>query len=83
MEIGDVIQFNEKHKWCGCLEFITELKKIHNDKIDSEGTNDIRYMVCVPTPEQGGAYIYGLLSDDDIEYIGKAPLMPKGSDEDE
>ena len=29
MNKGDVVQFNEKHKWCGCLGFITEIKTIH------------------------------------------------------
>ena len=44
MEENDVVQFNEKHKWCGCLGIITEIKDC--------GTNGIRYMVGVPVPEQ-------------------------------
>ena len=34
-----VIQFNEKHKWCGCFGFIEEVK-------------DERIMVGVPIPQQ-------------------------------
>ena len=31
MQVGDVVQFNENHKWCGCLGIIYEIKEIHND----------------------------------------------------
>ena len=37
MKVGDVVQFNENHKWCGCLGIITEVKDC--------GDNGIRYMV--------------------------------------
>ena len=26
MRIGDVVQFNENHKWCGCLGIVREVK---------------------------------------------------------
>lgn len=43
MNINDVVQFNEKHKWTGSLGIITEKKQC------GEG---IRYMVGVPVPQQ-------------------------------
>lgn len=66
--IGDVIQFNENHKWRGCLGIITEKK---------DCSNDIRYMICVPIPQQGTAYIYVMQSEFAIEYIGKAVLVAR------
>ena len=47
---GSVVQFNENHKWCGCLGIITEIKKYKDGKV--------RYMVGVPMPEKGTAYIF-------------------------
>ena len=69
MRVGDVVQFNEKHKWCGSLGIITEVK---------ECKDDIRYMVGVSIPQQGTAYIFVMLSENAIELIGKAVLTPKG-----
>lgn len=66
-EVGDVIQFNENHKWCGCLGIIDEVK-IYD--------NDVKYLVDVKIPEQGEAYIFVMQSDSEIEYIGKAILVP-------
>lgn len=43
LEIGDVVQFNEKHKWTGSLGIVTEIKNCGDD---------IRYMVGVPIPMQ-------------------------------
>lgn len=63
MNIDDVVQFNENHKWCGSLGIITE-KKVCND--------DIRYMIGVPIPQQGTAYIFVMQSEFAIELIGKA-----------
>ena len=65
MNIGDVVQFNESHKWCGCLGIITEVKPINDD---------IRYMIGVPIPQKGTAYIFALESKHEIEYIGSAVL---------
>lgn len=62
--VGMVVQFNEKHKWCGSLGIVTEVKDF------AEGTT---YMVGVPIPEKGTAYIYATL--DEVEYIGKAVFM--------
>ena len=69
MRVGDVIQFNEKHKWCGSLGIITEVK---------ECKDDVRYMVALPIPQQGTAYIFVMLSENAIELIGKALLTIKG-----
>ncbi len=61
MTVNDVVQFNENHKWTGCLGIITE---------DKGKGHPRRYMIGVPVPEQGTAYIF----DDgtSVEYIGKA-----------
>ena len=77
MEKGDVVQFNENHKWCGCLGFINEIKEIHNSNLTSDGINDTRFMIGVPIPQQGTAYIFVLQSEFAIEKIGKAIFLPK------
>lgn len=56
-----VVQFNEKHKWCGSFGFINEI------------TNN-RVMVGVPVPQQGTAYIF--CSEDDYDIIGETDLLP-------
>ena len=68
MTINDVVQFNETHKWCSSLGIINEVK-ICGD--------DIRYMVAVPSPMQGTAFIYVMRSENAIEYVGKAILTLK------
>ena len=65
---GDVVQFNENHKWCGCLGIIEEIKKT---------VDGFRYMVGVPCPQQGTAYIFVMENENAIEFIGKARLVPK------
>ena len=32
MKIGDVVQFNENHEWCGCFGIIEEIKEIIEDR---------------------------------------------------
>lgn len=76
MNINDVVQFNENHKWRGCLGIITEKKEIHNEDLQSEGKNDIRFMVAVPVPQGGTAYIFVMASEFAIEYVGSAILIP-------
>ena len=66
MKNGVVIQFNEKHKWCGCLGMITEVKNC---------ADGIRYMIRVPIPEKGTAYIFSMESANEIEIIGRAVLV--------
>lgn len=67
MNLYDVVQFNENHDWCGCLGIITEIKEIQND---------IRFMVGVPMPKQGTAYVFVLASEFAIEKIGEAKFIP-------
>lgn len=71
MEIrkGDVVQFTESHKWCGCLGIVKEKKKIDDF--------DHRFMVGVPVPQQGTAYIFAVESRNEVERIGKAKLVEK------
>ena len=71
---GDVVQFNENHKWCGSLGIITEVKDCKE--------NGIRYQIAVPIPQQGTAFIYVMDNENAIEYIGKAILTIRGEDDD-
>lgn len=57
---NEVVQFNEKHKWCGCLGIVEEVK-------------ESRIMVGVPVPEKGTAYIFARLEE--LERIGEAVLV--------
>jgi hypothetical protein len=63
---GMVVQFLENHKWAGSLGIVTEVK---------ECGDDIRYMVAVPIPQQGTAYIFSMESE--LQMIGFATLVPK------
>ena len=65
---GDVVQFTEKHKWCGGFGTIYEVKRTKDDVI---------YMIGVPIPMQGMAYIRSLESKHEFEYIGRAVLVTK------
>lgn len=62
LDVNDVVQFNEKHKWVGCIGIVHEIK---NDRI----------MVLITIPERGNAYIFTTI--DNLEYIGHAVLVPK------
>ena len=64
-KINDVVQFTENHKWCGSLGIINEIKQCGDD---------VKYMIGVPIPEQGTAYIFSMESENDFEYVGKAVL---------
>ena len=57
---NEVVQFNEKHKWCGCLGIVEEVKKN-------------RIMIGVPVPENGTAYIFA--QPEELERIGEAVLV--------
>lgn len=70
----DVVQFNENHKWCGSLGIITRVKSLEDDT---------KYMVAVPIPEKGIAYIFVLESENAIEYIGRAVLTDSEGEDDE
>lgn len=71
MKINDVVQFNENHKWRGSLGIIKEIKRCGDD---------IRYMVGVPAPMEGTAFIYVMGSENAIELIGQAVLVPREAD---
>jgi len=71
MIIGDVVQFNERHKWCGSLGIVTRATPCGDD---------VRYMVGVPMPMQGTAYVYTMQSRQEVELIGRAVLMPGGNE---
>lgn len=70
-KVGEVVQFNENHKWCGCLGIIEEIEQKRS------GT---RYLIGVPIPNRGAAYIFVNESEKAFEYIGKALLMPQEGD---
>ena len=64
MKVNDVVQFIENHKWCGCLGIIEEDK--------GEG-HPRRYLIGVPIPDSGTAFIYD--DGSSIERIGKAVMI--------
>ena len=66
MILGTVVQFNENHKWCGCLGIVTEVKKLKDCT---------RFMIGVPTPEKGTAYIFVTNRDQALEVIGQAVFV--------
>ena len=68
---NDVVQFTENHKWCGCLGIIDEIKQCGDD---------VRYMIGVPIPQQGTAFIFSMESVNEFEYIGKAVLVANDAD---
>lgn len=74
MKVGDVIQFNEIHKWCGCLGIVEKAKPCGDDT---------KYLIGVPVPQQGTAYIFVMESENAIEYIGEAVMMPLESEDEE
>lgn len=73
IQIHDVVQFNEKHKWCGCLGIVYEVKICRNESLEW----DTRYMVGVQVPKEGIAFIYCMESENVIERIGNAILYRK------
>lgn len=73
---GDVIQFNERHKWTGTLGIITEVKEVYtHDQTGEVDGKDIKYMVAIPKPVSGievaTIYIYTMQDENEIEYIGR------------
>ena len=63
IDINSVVQFTENHKWCGCLGIIEE---------DRGEGHPRRYLVGVPIPDSGTAFIYD--DGSSIERIGKAVM---------
>ena len=60
MEKQRVVQFNEKHKWCGCFGFVKEEKPN-------------RIMVGIHIPNEGIAYIF--CSPEEVDTIGYTDLV--------
>lgn len=65
-KVGDAVQFNENHKWCGCLGIVEQVKGYCG-----------RYMIGVSIPKRGTAYIFVNERDNVIEYVGRAALTTK------
>lgn len=65
---NDVVQFTENHKWVGCFGYVTEVRN-HWGRM--------RYMIGVPLPMQGTAYIFD--DGSGIEKVGTAVLVPAES----
>ena len=59
--VKEVIQFNENHKWRGCFGYIHRTKG-----------KDL-YMIAVPLPEQGTAFIFVKRNEFDI--VGATNLI--------
>lgn len=70
---NDVVQFTESHKWVGCFGCVTEVRDL--------GYGKMRYMVGVPVPMQGTAYIFD--NGSGIEKVGTAVLVPAESEDGE
>lgn len=69
---NDVVQFTDQHIWCGCLGIVTKLKEFENDT---------RYMVGVPMPGKGTAFVFVMESKNEIERIGEAHFVLGDDDE--
>lgn len=50
---NDVVQFTENHKWAACLGIINEVKELDDD---------VRYLIGIPIPEGGTAFIFSMES---------------------
>lgn len=71
---NDVVQFTENHKWTACLGIINEVKELDDD---------VRYMIGIPIPERGTAYIFSMESDAEFEPVGTAVLGYADKENDE
>lgn len=76
-ELNDVVQFVEKHKWCGTLGFVHEVKPVK-----TENGEDVRYMIGCTIPDNQSkcntAYIFSMESEKEFEHLedGKIVLAP-------
>lgn len=70
---NDVVQFTEKHKWCGCLGIVSEVK---------ESVSSRRFLIGVPMPNNQGECQVAYIFDDgtNIERIG-ASVLAFGDDD--
>lgn len=78
VSVGDVIQFNENHKWRGAFAVVTEVEPVEGD---------IKITAGVPILENdavdGTAYIFTMQSAGEFDPVGRAALAPKIMEEDE
>ena len=63
----EVIQFNESHKQCGSFGYIHRVRKGGS------------YLIALPLPEQGTAFIFAKRNEFDI--VGVTDLILKGDDD--
>lgn len=63
----EVIQFNENHKWRGCFGYIHRIKRGGS------------YLIALPLPEQGTAFI--IAERDEFDIVGATDLILKGDDD--
>lgn len=72
VSVGDIIQFNENHKWRGALAIVAEVRPTGDD---------IKIMAGVPILENDGvagqAYIYTMQSNNEFDPVGRAVLVPE------
>ena len=66
--VGDVVQFNENHKWRGCIGIIEEVKPL--------GSDNEKYLIGIPAPQGGVIYAFSVKSEAEIDYIGHALYVP-------
>ena len=69
---NDVVQFKDQHKWRGCFGTITSVKEQRGDNL---------YMIGVPVPSGGVAFILSPESKCEFVWIGKTSIV--GGKEDE
>lgn len=63
----EVIQFNEGHKWCGSFGYIHRMRKGGS------------YLIALPLPEQGTAFI--IAEREEFDIVGATDLILKGDDD--
>ena len=68
MRENDLVQFNEKHKWCGCIGIVDKVK-------------ETKLLIGIPIPEQGTAYIFA--TPDEVEYCGISHFRLSSGEDDE
>ena len=71
---NDVVQFTENHKWAACLGIINEVEELDDD---------VKYMIGVPIPEGGTAFIFSMESNEEFEPVGVAVLGYRDEEDDE
>lgn len=65
------------------LEIRTPRQARGNSQIDEikEYDNDVRYLIGVPIPQGGTAFIFSMKNKNEFEYVGNAVLVPSRAEE--